>query len=107
MERPIYRDIHPEDTATLQQGKKTIRYDVIMTVRLDTITRIEHVNGSEYARLVFNDGTECFVTLDKAKAIREELKAEPKRDDDSLAQEVSALTHAVRDLWQLLRQRMR
>ncbi len=75
-----------------------------MTIRLDTIRMV--IELPDHFKLRMTDTYEDDITVSKeeGEAINKELL---KMGGSALASEVSALTAAVRDLWNLLRARMR
>lgn len=91
----MYKQIHPIDPPS---GKnlppQTLRLDTIQNVRPVGELTMLNTDIDEYP---------YYVSDEEGKEIS---KALLKLNGDALAREVSDLTHAVRDLWQLLRARM-
>ena len=117
----MYLEIHPfwynsaQDFSDLRSGVQRPRADYYkpcdtQLLRLDIIRRIvaEHVaDGSAALRglVISDDHTDDIIVSEKeAEAIK---KALMKGDDAGLSRNIEYLTTAIRDLWQLLRARMR
>ena len=72
-------------------------------LRLDTISQIRS-KSSEVKRIILSTGQEVNISSEEAEEIKKALLSGQKKD--TLSEEVSHLTAAVRDLWNLLRARM-
>lgn len=104
----MYKEIHPLtpklksntegaiEEIEWEQGQNPI------LLRLNTIREIRN-DDSNLERLVIDNRQDVFVTTDEAEQIKKALLSDKK---DSLSTEVSHLTTAIRDLWNLLRARM-
>ena len=82
-----------------------LKLDTIRMVRTETFSYQD--DTFTYGRLSISEvqDDDLLVSLEEAEQIKKELLSNQKKD--SLSTEVSHLTAAVRDLWNLLRARMR
>lgn len=126
----MYKEIHPyyRETYTLTElndianMKKVPLADKFkpgepVVLRLDTIREISRLLEYNpdaqktvhfgFSRLVLSDDPSRDVFYVKTEEADEITKALMRNSGADLAKEVSSLTHAVRDLWNLLRARMR
>lgn len=97
----MYKEIHPLSHFSIEPlgNRLTIRLDLIKKL---VFVQVEPV--SYYALVFDNDcANDIYVSVEEGEAINKALLC---MSDTSLSHEISALTGAVRDLWQLLRARL-
>ena len=115
----MYKEIHPyffDSVAWNQlgfapdkQSKDFMKEALPRFIKLDIIRQISSSGHEGYSRISVSDDytSDIIVKNEEADEIKAILLKQDKSKDDSVAQELSHLTMAIRDLWNLLRARMR
>ena len=115
----MYKEIHPYffDSAAWnqlgfapdKQSKDFMKEASPRFIKLDIIRQISSSGHEGYSRISVSDDytSDIIVKNEEADEIKAILLKQDKSKDDSVAQELSHLTMDIRDLWNLLRARMR